>query len=518
MKKFFSAIATLLFCGAMMTACSEPEAESAVITITPAELTFDWQAMESQEVTILSTHDWRLEVEEGKEWIHLSLNSYFAGKEATVKVLITTDNPSTEPRRGRIAVHSEGTTEYLTVIQKGKVEEMPVLPRENCYTINGTEQLFPSIAFMMLGENPAIVASPRMGLGSGEEILNSGDYFYAAVNPTLNGMEFDIMTESSPFTIMSTLKGALLECVAPEMTEEVRAGKATFTIEDNKAYFIANLTLLDGTEFAVNIAVEAKGEIVINENIISRGDERKPLRTAFYMNEEGMTYLYFTPAGIDYAEELEIATWYMYLMVDDRFVSGQTTEISSSTLSGSNFCFGVMDNLNENNSWAITSDDLGGAEGSFLLKRNGEGNYTTLLNITYGSVEYTVTFEGDCISCYDAPVVETNYILYNGEKKNLSAATIDATDSSVWSISFAVNGGTTATATIPSNFLDGNARGFSQSPNLTVSYGGETFSKANGHSGTVTALLDEEALTLEFSFTNYKNCEISYSGAVTIHQ
>jgi hypothetical protein len=231
-----------------------------------------------------------------------------------------------------------------------------------------------------------------------------------------------------------------------------------------------------------------------------------------------MTYLYFTPAGIDYAEELEIATWYMYIMVDDEFVSGQRIDISSATLGGKNFILGLMDNLDESRSWTITSEDLGDAAGNLFLRRNDEGNYTTLLNLAYGGVEYAISFEGDCISCYDAPVVETNYLIYNGEKKNISSASIDATDSSVWKIDFAVEGGTTATVTTPSNFLDGNARGFSQSPNLTVSYGGETFSKANGNSGTVTALLNEEELTLELEFTNYKNCEISYLGVVTIHQ
>lgn len=518
MKKFFRVIATLILSGAVMTACSEPEAEKAIITITPSELTFDWQQMESQEVTILSTHDWSLEVEEGKEWIHLSLNSYFAGQEATVKVLITTDNPSTEPRRGRIAVHSEGTTEFLTIIQKGKVEENPIAPKENCYTINGAEHFFPSTAFMMVGENPALVASPRIGLKSAEEILNSGDYFYAAISPLLNGTKFDIMTESTPYTIISTLSGAYLECVAPEMTDEVSEGRANLSIVDKMAHFVANITLLDGTKLSVNISAEAEEKIVINENTLSRGSEKKPLRTAFYMNEDGMTYLYFTPAGIDYVEELEITTWYMYIMVDDEFVSGQRIDISSATLSGKNFILGLMDNLDESRSWTITSEDLGDAAGNLFLRRNGEGNYTTLLNLAYGGVEYAISFEGNCISCYDAPVVETNYLIYNGEKKGVFSATIDAQDSSVWKIDFAVEGGTTATATLPSNFLDGNPRGFSQSPNLTVSYGGETFSKANGDSGTVTALFNEEELTLEFTFTNYKNCEISFSGAVTIHQ
>ena len=519
MKQISRILALLLLIGATtFSACKEPEPESATITITPAELTFDWEAG-WQSVTVSSTHDWQLEIEEGAEWITTSQNSHIAGKEVTFRVAVSSDNTSSEERVGRIAFHAEGTTEYLKVTQRGNSNSTPTptIPKENCYSLNGEEHLLPSTAFMMVGENPAIVASPRMGLNSGEQILESSSYFYAAVSPVLNGVEFDLMTESSPYTLISTLSGALLECVAPGLTEEITSGKATFAIVDKRATFVAALTLASGSTLAINISTEAEENITINENTISRGAEKKPLRTAFYMNEEGMTYLYFTPAGIDYAEELEIATWYMYLMVGDQLINNQRISLTDDIIEGSNFILGLMDNLNADNSWTITGDELGGATGTILLKHNSEGNYTTLLEVVYGGVEYKIAFEGDCISCYDAPVVESNYLLYDGAKHNLTSATIDA-KGEPWSLSLRVDNGKSVVITAPESFFDGNAHGFSQSPHLTVTYDGQTFSKANGNSGTLTLNLDQDMLTLDVAFTNYAGCEVAYSGAVTIYE
>jgi hypothetical protein len=158
-----------------------------------------------------------------------------------------------------------------------------------------------------------------------------------------------------------------------------------------------------------------------------------------------------------------------------------------------------------------------GATGSILLKKNKEGNYTALLDVLYDGLPYEVRFEGDCISCYDAPVVESNYFLFEGEKSSITSASIDATGSP-WSVSLHLASGQSVVVTAPEKFFDGNAHGFSQSADLTVTYGETTFSKANGNSGTITLNLNEEELTLVLSFTNYAGCELEYNGAVTIHQ
>ena len=63
---------------------------------------------------------------------------------------------------------------------------------------------------------------------------------------------------------------------------------------------------------------------------------------------------------------------------------------------------------------------------------------------------------------------------------------------------------------LPSDFLDGNAHGFSQSPDLYIEYDGQVYSKANGYSGTVTVGKDENIIKIEA--TNYDNLKIIYEG------
>jgi hypothetical protein len=63
---------------------------------------------------------------------------------------------------------------------------------------------------------------------------------------------------------------------------------------------------------------------------------------------------------------------------------------------------------------------------------------------------------------------------------------------------------------LPVNFLDGNAHGFSQSPDLYMDYDGQRYSKATGYSGTIT--VDEDGDTIRIDATNYDNLKITYEG------
>lgn len=516
----------LALLGAIFTfvACDSVEDEPQTdikLSVTPSELTFESEGG-LKSITLSAPSSWQVEITKGEAWLGVNKLSGELGEGQTINISAW-ENSSTESRTGEIYFHSGGGAAILTITQKGYEEvipegpELPVATNENTYVINGTEKSFRAAAFMMVGENPSVMATTQLGVSGAEAILASNNYFYGAVSPLLVGTEFDITTESTLFTLLSTLSGATIETAAPGMTEELTAGKACLKIEGEKATLTAGLILADGTTLAVNISAKVESGVEINENIILRDAERKPVRASFYMKEDGMTYLYFTSAGIDYAEELDIAVWYMYLMISDDLVAGKTIDIESDQITSSNFILGVMDNADYSASWAITKDDLQGATGSFYAKENSEGNYSVLIDIDLFGTPYYLSFEGKCRSCYDTPVVESNYLIYNQEKFSVTGATIDSKEEP-WRITFNIEGGTTLTATLPASFVDGNAHGFSQSDLLTVSYNGETYSYANGNSGTVTALLNEENFTLDFAFTNYKNCEISYSGAVTIYE
>lgn len=395
----------------------------------------------------------------------------------------------------------------------GGVVETPVAANldVNSYALAGEVAEFGSVKAMMVGENLSIVATPQAGIASAEEILECGEFVYAAVNPLLIGKEFDLMTEQSLYTFISTMVGAELESVAPDLTDEIEAGTALFTYQNSVLNVKADLTLVGGVTLSFH--AETTIETVINKNVISSIYGEKPLRAAFYLEEDGVTYLYFTPAGISYFEELSIATWYLYLVADSSLLNGKQVNISADVP----FIFGMVDNFDDSNSFEITNDDLHGASGMFNIKRNGEGDYTAIIDITYGGAAFNVAFAGECVSANEQMPVEQNYVVYEGEKLNLNGASLTKAES-VWRVELDVDNGTTIVATAPATFFDGNARGFSQSADLTVSYEGVTYSKANGYSGTFTALYDESGSTLSLSFTNYDNLELSYAGSVTINE
>lgn len=383
----------------------------------------------------------------------------------------------------------------------------------NTYAIDGQIAEFGSVLTMMVGENPSIVATPTGGISSTDDIFECDEVLFASISPTLIGKEFDLMSETALFTFMSTLSGAFLESVAPELTSEIEAGKATFTVADNTLNVKADITLVGGTTFSFHTQAEHTAEI--NENIITSFYGEKPLRGAFYWEEDGLTYLYFTPGGISYFEEIDIVTWYFYIIVDSSLVNGRTLDLSTMD-ENQTFMFGMIDNFDDNNSFSIINGDLGGATGTINLTKNGEGNYTAIIDLVYQGYEYSVLFTGDCTSTDVEMPVEQNYLQYKGEKFDVTAATLTK-DGAVWSVDITASNNTTITVTAPAEFFDGVAHGFSQSDDFTVTYDGTTYSGAAGNSGTLTASLDESAQKLTLDFTNYNNIILNYVGDVTIN-
>lgn len=93
---------------------------------------------------------------------------------------------------------------------------------QNSWTVNGIENDFLSTVLTMVGDNLAIAASPEEGLTDVTSIMESDEFFYAAVSSVLLNKEFNPKNETSAFTIISSLNEALLEAVAPDKTDEIR--------------------------------------------------------------------------------------------------------------------------------------------------------------------------------------------------------------------------------------------------------------------------------------------------------
>ena len=385
----------------------------------------------------------------------------------------------------------------------------------NTYSVDGVVGSFKSVAVMMVGENISIVATPNEGVASAEAILECENYLFASVSPLLVGKEFDIKAEKSLYTIISTLAEAPLETVAPDETNEVVSGKAKLVYENNILTVKAEMVLANGSVFAFH--AKAEHSVEINENTIARGNEEKPLRAAFYSEVGNTTTLVFTPANIDYFEELEDASWYMFITVSNNLVSGSNIDVKNLGANDT-FEFGVVDNVRDSKSFSVVYGftDMSDVEGLFKIAKKEEGEYAVNIDLSVAGVGYKASFDGKCISEHKKQEVKTNYFIYNGSEYAATGATLTK-GASVWSVEITASNGASATVVAPQSFFEqGGTYGFSQSSLFRVVCEGVTYSKANGSSGTVTLKYDDQNKTLTIDFTNYDNLQFNYSGVVTV--
>ena len=389
-------------------------------------------------------------------------------------------------------------------------KELPV----NSYWIFGEPTSLQSVALDMLDDNIYIVASPTANLATAEEIFESEEYIYVAVSPLLVGKEFDLKTESSLYTIMSTLGGAPIKEVTPENNSEVKAGTVKFTYEGGVAVVKASITLTSGRE--VKLHLSAEKEVKVNDNVIARGGEVNPLRAAFYDEGAYSTTLYFTPAGGEYFDELKNASWYIYLGVSNEFLDGASHSLAD--MDGtSSFEFGVIDNVSSSKTIEIMAGYLRGGSGNFTISKTDNAKYTASINIKLLGVQYVVEFEGECISVDYAPEKKTNFFDFKGTEYAVTSATLTKGES-VWSVEVALSNGKSVVLNAPQEFFNtgDGGRGFSQSKDFTVEYNGTVYSKANGHSGTIISAYNAATNNLALEFFNNSEVKFNYTGVVEV--
>ena len=385
----------------------------------------------------------------------------------------------------------------------------------NTYSVDGVVGSLESVAVMMVGENISIVATPDDGVSSAEAILECENYLFASVSPLLVGKEFDIKTEKTLYTFISTFVEAPLATVAPDMTDEISSGKAKFVYENNLLVVTAEMTLVSGKVF--KFCAQAEYSVKVNENTIARGSEEKPLRAAFYSESGNTTTLIFTPANIEYFEELEDASWYMFITVSNNLLSGEKVGVKSLGANDT-FEFGVVDNVRNSKSFSVVYgfSDMSEVEGTFNIAKKGEAEYTVDINLAVADVAYKANFEGECTSEHKQQEVKTNYFIYNGAESAVTGATLTKGES-VWSVEVVASNGNSAVLVAPQSFFEqGGTYGFSQSQLFKVICEEVTYSKANGSSGTVKLQYDERNKTLTIDFTNYDNLQFNYSGSVAV--
>lgn len=379
--------------------------------------------------------------------------------------------------------------------------EKPVL-EDNTYSLNGGVGSFASVAVSNIGDYICIAASPTEGISDFDAIFEQDEYFYVAISPLLNGEEFDMKSEQKVFTVMSTIDGAYLESVASGLTDEITSGKCKFNYTDGVAAVDVDIVLTGGAELSVKLSAEEQG-LVVNKNIFAVDGNEKPVRTAFRQIQDGNVALYLTPAGISFFEDLGITTYYAYIILDDTQCNGRALSPSDVV------AVGYADNFNE---LIVDSNDVR-TTGTIRVQSDPDNpaHYIVSADVDFAGSTLKLRYDGQTLDANVEEVVE-NEIVYNGNSLGIRNVMLDRKQGAgdVSYVMIRTERDDVITISIPTGFLDGNAHGFSQSPDLYIEYDGVTYSKADGSSGTVTIGVSGDMIKIEA--TNYNNLEIIYEG------
>ena len=170
---------------------------------------------------------------------------------------------------------------------------------------------------------------------------------------------------------------------------------------------------------------------------------------------------------------------------------------------------GYGDNFNEK---YVDSREVT-ASGSLkvLSDPDNVAHYQVSADVTFGGTTLKLRYDGNAIDAGTKEVVK-NEVVYNGKSYGITGVSLDLQPNpeGTCGVLIATDRGDVIRINLPLNFLDGNAHGFSQSPDLCIEYDGQVYSKASGYSGTVTVGKDENTIKIEA--TNYDNLKIIYEG------
>lgn len=394
--------------------------------------------------------------------------------------------------------------------------------KPNTLVINGEEHSLTGVFVEEYSGYMMITATDVPGAESFDWLIdNNAEYVQILVMPSLYGEEFDALTETDAFAIYSTYESApLMDGVGPGYTEGLESGLCRFDFDGSQAEMFMDLTLADGSSLAVRASGQYDGSAAPDENFIERNGEKSPLRASFYSVEDGYGYFYFTPADIDYFEEIDMAEYYIAMSFDEAVLDAGTVDVNDNSLF---FDIFYVDNFT-GDMVEITSDDPAGAEGTFSVERlDGENSFAASMSIVFSDdLSVSFGFSGECTDMYAEPAKE-NEFEYDGTTSPISSVVLDTT-ADLWTIWLSSESGIETVDAMqsadavkisaPEEAFSGEPVGFSTYKDMEFEYDGNVWNYENGSLGTLTVSLDGENMLLEF--TNYDNFKGYYSGPVVV--
>lgn len=379
---------------------------------------------------------------------------------------------------------------------------------ENTFTVNDSKYEFKSVAVGQFMDYPIIAATPTDGISSYEDIIAEENVFYIFLTDGLIGKEFDLMTETKDYGLYLCHGEDIYVEMSPDYKEDIKEGSAIVTATDGVMSATVSLTLGDGTKIQLNATAEIP---VVKESTgtISWNGEKKPVRAAFYETEAGMLALYFTPGEISWFDEISEVTSYAVIGLMEAQCNG--TDLDAGDLL-----------------FALYEDFLGTYASSEEVTVTGTVNvladpsdptyYKVSASLDFAGETLEITYDGYAVNTKDEAPVEqkANEYTLDGKTVPLAYATLNQTFGDLWMLELYPENGNAVRITMPKEFYDGNPHGFSQSESMKVVIGSRTFNKANGDSGTVTVLVNEDRGEIEASFTDYAGCNVYFKGGASI--
>lgn len=369
--------------------------------------------------------------------------------------------------------------------------------------------------------NLIIYLCPTEGLTDSESIVDSDNFLSIGINPNKVGQVMDITTEESIYTLFNVLNWTSPD--APE--KDIAIANETWedyctngtiqvdALENNNIKFSFDITMLSGKSFKG--AYDGPCTIDITEpsttNIITVNDITQDVKSAFYMKDSGLTFLYLTPAGITNFEELNsVSSYYVCITVPDEALDGREVDISSAD----DFAVMYYNPTNEDQYYNIKDEQ--NATGSYHIKKIGDtGNeYEITINVRIDNNTISGNYSGKFMS--DAPPVKENeyYLGVDGEKVSINSVVIDKkSDNDMCDIYLSNQSGLTSIDDIKAadpiiirilkTALDGELQFFSQKEPMSIAYKGKTYDKTNAtngelNGGSATVTLETDHATIEF--------------------
>ena len=395
--------------------------------------------------------------------------------------------------------------------------------KENTIVVNGTEKAVAHVFIEEYSGYMMVTATDNAEAESFDWLVdNNGEYVQLLLLPSLYNKEFDIMTETESFSIFSMYADApVYYGIAPGVTEALTEGLCKFNFDGENAELFIDMKLADGNTISARAAGTYAGETP-SENYIELNGDKEPLRAAFYGVEDGTAYFYFTPGDIEYFEEIEMVSYYVAVIADEKLINGETVDITKST---DTFMVFYADNQTEE-MIMIESGNAGDAEGTFSIAELADPHtFAASMSIKFSEkISVSLGFEGECTNMYAVPE-KANEFTYNGETSPIMSVVVEAQSDmrTIWLSSQsdiktveAMQSADPIKIVAPAEAFSGEPVGLSTYKSIVFEYKGSTWNYDNGSRGTLTVSLEGTQISVEF--TNYNGFNGYYNGEATVIQ